>query len=198
MLQSTSLKRPGTGTWDRSFDPASTAPPVVTADNPFTAAATPTLVPPITTEIEPDDDEIVILVTGESGAAPAPDAPAVEVTSATPDEAPAASKKAAPKAGATKKAAPKKAAAKNGPAKQAGAKKAAAKKAPAKKAGAGGTAAWVKPEGGVCPTTHPIKAKVRSAIFHLPGMAAYTRTTPDRCYRDEEAATDDGLRKAAR
>jgi len=43
-----------------------------------------------------------------------------------------------------------------------------------------------------------VKAKLRSAIFHLPGMAAYARTTPDRCYRDEQSAAGDGLRKAAR
>jgi len=202
MLQSTSLKRSdtGTGTEDRSFDPASTAPPVVAPANPFTPTATaaPTLVPPVTAEIAPDDDEIVILVTGDSGAAPAPDAPAVEVTSAAPVGTPTASEKAAPRAGATRKPAAKKAGAKKAGAKKAATKKAGANKAATKKAGAGGTAAWVEPEGGVCPTTHPIKAKLRSAIFHLPGMAAYTRTTPDRCYRDEEAATDDGLRKAAR
>ncbi|MGI9033034.1 MAG: hypothetical protein ACR2HY_05025 [Acidimicrobiales bacterium] len=59
-------------------------------------------------------------------------------------------------------------------------------------------AAWVEPEGGACPTSHPVKAKLRSGIFHLPGMAAYARTSPDRCYRDEAAAAADGLRKAAR
>jgi micrococcal nuclease len=60
-------------------------------------------------------------------------------------------------------------------------------------------AAWVVPEpGGLCPTTHPVKAKLSSKLFHLPGMFAYTRTNPDRCYRDEAAAEADGLRKAKR
>ncbi len=58
--------------------------------------------------------------------------------------------------------------------------------------------AWVEPTGGVCPTTHPVKAKLRSKIFHLPGMLAYERTNPDRCYADPEAAEADGLRPAKR
>ena len=33
--------------------------------------------------------------------------------------------------------------------------------------------AWVEPDGAVCPTSHPIKAKMSSKIFHLPGMAFY-------------------------
>jgi hypothetical protein len=37
-----------------------------------------------------------------------------------------------------------------------------------------------------------------SKIFQLPGMFAYDRTRPDRCYRNEEAALADGLRKAKR
>lgn len=55
-------------------------------------------------------------------------------------------------------------------------------------------AAWIEPEGEVCPTSHPVKAKLSSKIFHLPGMLNYDRTRPDRCYRDPEAAEDDGLR----
>ena len=43
---------------------------------------------------------------------------------------------------------------------------------------------WVEPTGGVCPATHPVKAKIGSKIFHLPGMANYERTKPDRCYVD--------------
>jgi hypothetical protein len=35
-------------------------------------------------------------------------------------------------------------------------------------------------------------------IYHLPGMLAYDRTQPDRCYRDAPAAEADGLRKAKR
>ena len=57
---------------------------------------------------------------------------------------------------------------------------------------------WVDPDGTVCPPAHPVKAKLASGIYHLPGMTAYERTTPDRCYRDEDAAEADGLRKAKR
>ena len=59
-------------------------------------------------------------------------------------------------------------------------------------------AGWVAPSAGACPDTHPIKAKVATGIFHLPGMANYARTSPDRCYRDEAAAEADGLRRAKR
>jgi hypothetical protein len=57
---------------------------------------------------------------------------------------------------------------------------------------------WVEPEGDTCPTSHPVKAKLSSKIFHVPGGLSYDRTKPDRCYRDEAAAESDGLRKAAR
>jgi micrococcal nuclease len=57
---------------------------------------------------------------------------------------------------------------------------------------------WVAPTGGVCPTTHPVKAKLASKIFHLPGMANYERTNPDRCYADASSAEADGLRPAKR
>lgn len=59
-------------------------------------------------------------------------------------------------------------------------------------------AAWIAPEGDTCPVTHPVKAKMSSSIYHLPGMAAYERTKPDRCYRDEATAEADGLRRAKR
>ena len=58
--------------------------------------------------------------------------------------------------------------------------------------------AWVEPVDGACPSTHPVKAKLASKIFHLPGMANYERTTPDRCYVDAAAAEADGLRAAKR
>ncbi|MFN2502680.1 MAG: hypothetical protein ABR540_00300 [Acidimicrobiales bacterium] len=58
--------------------------------------------------------------------------------------------------------------------------------------------AWVDPKGAICPSSHPVKGKLSSGIFHLRGMAAYERTTPDRCYRDEGSAAADGLRKAKR
>jgi hypothetical protein len=57
---------------------------------------------------------------------------------------------------------------------------------------------WVEPKGDVCPTSHPVKAKLASKIFHLPGMANYDRTKPDRCYADAAGAEADGLRPAKR
>ena len=89
----------------------------------------------------------------------------------------------------------RKSAAKKSPA----AKKApAGKKAGAKKAAAPKVAAWVEPTGAVCPPSHPVKGKLSSRLFHLPGMFAYARTVPDRCYRSEAEAEADGLRKAKR
>jgi hypothetical protein len=59
--------------------------------------------------------------------------------------------------------------------------------------------AWVGPQDdGACPSTHPIKVKLASGIFHMPGMLAYDRTHPDRCYRTEEEAVADGFVKAKR
>ena len=54
---------------------------------------------------------------------------------------------------------------------------------------------WVEVEGTEAPATHPVKAKLKSGIYHLPGMLNYDRTVPDRWYRDAEAAEADGLRK---
>jgi hypothetical protein len=91
------------------------------------------------------------------------------------------------------------------PVRKSGTKKVpAAKKAPrpakAAKKGAApvDAAAWVEPTGSVCPPSHPVKAKLSSRLFHLPGMFAYARTVPDRCYRSESDAEADGLRKAKR
>jgi hypothetical protein len=58
--------------------------------------------------------------------------------------------------------------------------------------------AWVRPDDGTCPASHPIKAKVQSGIFHAPGSPFYERTQPDRCYRDAAAAEADGLRAPRR
>lgn len=91
--------------------------------------------------------------------------------------------------------APRPPAAKAAPAKKSTAKE-ATKKAPAKKKAP--ATAWVAPKGDVCPTTHPVKAKLTSKIFHLPGMLNYARTHPDRCYRDAKAAEADGLRPSKR
>jgi hypothetical protein len=74
----------------------------------------------------------------------------------------------------------------------------AAAAAPAPKPATEPARGWVEPSEGACPTTHPIKAKLSSKIFHLPGMFAYERTNADRCYASEEAAEADGLHKAKR
>jgi hypothetical protein len=51
---------------------------------------------------------------------------------------------------------------------------------------------------GVCPQSHPIKAKLSSKIFHTPASRNYGRTKADRCYPDEASAQADGLRPAQR
>jgi len=59
--------------------------------------------------------------------------------------------------------------------------------------------AWVEPNGsGACPKSHPVKAKMSSGIFHVPGGQNYDRTNPDRCYVDADAAQADGLRQSKR
>jgi hypothetical protein len=59
------------------------------------------------------------------------------------------------------------------------------------------TEPWVEPNSdGSCPDGYPIKAKLHSGIYHVPGGANYERTHPDRCYADEEAAEKDGLRRS--
>lgn len=56
---------------------------------------------------------------------------------------------------------------------------------------------WVEPNGdGSCPPSHPVKAKLESGIFHVPGGRHYDRVTPDRCYRDAAAAEADDLRQS--
>ena len=59
-------------------------------------------------------------------------------------------------------------------------------------------ALWTTPVDGECPDGFPIKAKLSSGIFHLPGMSAYGRTHPDRCYASADDALLDGLRAAKR
>jgi len=58
---------------------------------------------------------------------------------------------------------------------------------------------WVEPaEDGTCALSHPIKAKLRSRLFHLPGMIAYDRTRADRCYLTAADAEQDGFSRAKR
>jgi hypothetical protein len=111
-------------------------------------------------------------------------------------EAPAAPT-AAPKAKASKAAkAAKTAKSKAEPAKAKAARD--PKPKAKKKAAASKVPPWVEPVEGAAPATHPVKAKVASKIYHLPGMTNYDRTTPDRCYRDAAAAEADGFRKSQR
>lgn len=60
------------------------------------------------------------------------------------------------------------------------------------------TPPWVPPVGGACPAGYPVKVKLGSGIYHLPGMLNYARTTPDRCYASSTAAEEDGFRAAKR
>ena len=74
-----------------------------------------------------------------------------------------------------------------------------ARKAPTGKAAEPpGERMWVAASNGVCPPSHPIKAKLSSKIFHAPGARNYGRTHADRCYPDEGSAEADGLRPALR
>lgn len=57
---------------------------------------------------------------------------------------------------------------------------------------------YLEPVAGACPASHPVKAKLASGIFHVPGGQSYERTTPDRCYLDAAAAMRDGLRASKR
>jgi hypothetical protein len=59
-------------------------------------------------------------------------------------------------------------------------------------------AAWVESDGGACPLHHPVKAKLRSHLYHEPGMLAYRRTNADRCYLDGDSAEGDGFVRAKR
>jgi hypothetical protein len=69
---------------------------------------------------------------------------------------------------------------------------------PATSAAPADDAPWCDPVDGNCPISHPVKAKLGSGIFHVPGGQNYDRTNPDRCYLDAAAATRDGLRASKR
>lgn len=116
----------------------------------------------------------------DAGASPRPEVPDVQAEVDTP----APVKKAAKKVPAAKKAPAAKAAKATKPAKKA--------------AGTRAAAAWVEPVGSVCPPSHPVKAKLASRLYHLPGMFAYARAVPDRCYATPEQAEADGLTRAKR
>ncbi len=110
------------------------------------------------------------------------DPPAPVTAEVTPDPVLDVVPEAAPKAPPVKKAA----------------KKATPAKKATKKAATPPAPMWVVAEGAVCPPTHPVKAKLASRLFHLPGMFAYDRTKPDRCYLDAPTAVEDGFTSAKR
>jgi hypothetical protein len=60
------------------------------------------------------------------------------------------------------------------------------------------SARWSDPVEKACPPGFEVKVKLASGIYHLPGMFAYDRTIPDRCYASPEAAEADGFRAAKR
>jgi len=60
------------------------------------------------------------------------------------------------------------------------------------------SARWSDPVEKACPPGFEVKVKLASGIYHLPGMFAYDRTIPDRCYASPEAAESDGFRAAKR
>lgn len=64
--------------------------------------------------------------------------------------------------------------------------------------GTSGLEPWMEPIDGACPLSHPVKAKLSSGIYHVPGGLNYERTKPDRCYVDAAAAEADGLRPSQR
>jgi hypothetical protein len=51
---------------------------------------------------------------------------------------------------------------------------------------------------GACPASHPVKGKLASGIYHVPGGANYERTNADRCFLDAAAAEAAGLRPSKR
>jgi hypothetical protein len=63
---------------------------------------------------------------------------------------------------------------------------------------AAATGPWIEPDDGSCPLTHPVKAKLSSGIYHLPGGGNYDRIRAERCYVDADAAIADGLRAPKR
>lgn len=67
----------------------------------------------------------------------------------------------------------------------------------ATEATAAGITAWVPARGdGSLPDGFPVKVKLSSGIFHVPGGRFYDRTSPDRCYTTAAAAEADGYRQS--
>jgi hypothetical protein len=188
--------------WEPLEVPVATPTPVETPEpdsGPVVPAAEPGLVligdEPIQEPIEPEPAAAAPVPAWPSAApepapepapslspVPAPE-PDPDVAAFAPPPPEPASAPVVKKAAPVQKAAPRKAAA-----------PAAKKVAPAKKV----LPPWVDPKGGICPKSHPVKGKLSSMIFQIPGNFAYDRTNPDRCYQSVDVATKDGLRPAKR
>ena len=176
--------------------------PALTSDEPAPSRSAHLLAtPPIVTPDAPQAPPVTA-PTAPASASPTPTAPAEPAPKArsrkTPPTASIAAKPANAKATVAQPAVAKAAPSPAAPSKAAPVKTASPAKAKASTKKKPLVAAWVVPEGDVCPTSHPVKGKVASKIFHLPGMLNYARTRPDRCYRDAAAAEADGLRAAKR
>lgn len=173
--------------------------PVSVPEEASALGAPPAVSTPAATAPEPGAD---VAPTTPAPTPPAPPAAPTAPAGPAPTIAAPTAKKAAAKKAAAVKSAAKKAVAKKEVAKKAAAQKVAKAAKAVKKAASGpapATDPWVAPEeGGACPVTHPVKAKVSSRLFHLPGMFAYNRTAADRCYVDEATAVADGFTKAKR
>ena len=133
------------------------------------------------------EPEVTTPLTPEPAAHRAPPAPAPE-PAPTPTPTPTPAPAPAPAAAAQPAPAPEPEppAPATAPVKKAAAPK---KKAAAKS---------VDPVDGQCPDSHPVKAKLSSGLFHIPGGFAYARTKADRCYVDVAAAEADGLTQSKR
>ena len=82
------------------------------------------------------------------------------------------------------------------PAKAAGKKAAGPSK---RRADSSAPGSWVVPNGTAeVLVTHPVKVKLASRVYRVPGMPMYDRTVADRCYATVDAAEADGFNRAAR
>lgn len=196
-----------------TFTPTIVPPPVTEAEAP---AAEPAAEPSAAGPIEAMADATPELVEPEAGAEPAAPSPAAPERGSesdasgavddTPRRRPRArpSSPPAPSTGArtrplrARSSPPAEAERAEGAEKVAGTVAKAPKKARTAKKKEASARIWVEPAGDLCPDSHPVKAKLASRIFHVPGAFAYPRTRPDRCYRDEAAAEADGFNKAKR
>ena len=180
---------------DQTATPAPWQPEPLPAPAPLPAPVRTAPTPPPTEAAAPPEPEAEPEPEPEPEAAPAPSA---AVTAEAEPAPPAPPPPPAPRSAASKddfNLAPDRPA-RPGAASRETAKRAAVKRTSSKTSVA--ARAWVEPSGSTCPPSHPIKAKKPSFLYHLPGMAAYERTKPDRCYRDERSARGDGFLKAKR